>query len=117
MSEEPVKANTAEAEFQASINKIVESSDFSNDAGLKLAEKRLNEFLGKINKLNASRDLVAHVYKVGTDPKVDIFCRNVRMDELAVKLSVLSKDPIANKDKIDEIKAYIDSIRRIGLFN
>jgi hypothetical protein len=116
MSEDQNKVKTAESEFEASINKILESIDFSKDDSFKEAEKKLNDFLRGINKINVSRDLVAHVYKDGTEPKIDIFCRNVRMDELALKLSILGRDPEVNKTEIEEIQRYIDSIRSIGLF-
>jgi hypothetical protein len=117
MSEDQVIANKAEAEFQAKINKLVDEGDFSTEAGMKAASKSLNSFLSSINKMNVNRDLVAYVYS-GADgsPKVEIFCRHERLDQLKLKLGQLRLEAEKNKDAIAETLKYIEAINRIGLF-
>ena len=109
--------NNEEVEFQNKINKIVEKNSFDSEEGRKKASEELNDFLRDINKLNIGRDLIAHIYESGDKSvKVDIFCRNERMDELNLKLSMLCKDMVGNAKEIKETKAYIEELNRVAKY-
>jgi hypothetical protein len=111
------EASSEEVIFQNKISEIVNSHVYDSVSGISKASKELNEFLFTINKINVGRDLVAHVFEdADKSIKVDIFCRNERIDELGMKLEYLLSDAVKNKDLIVETRAYIEEITRIGKF-
>ena len=111
------EASKEEIEFQEKINKIVSANEYGSEVGMHKAENELNDFLKTINKMNIGRDLVAHVHlDKDNSVKIDIFCRNERMDQIQMKIETLMLDAEKNKDLIKETKLYIEEINRIGKF-
>jgi hypothetical protein len=107
--------NDAEKEFQDKINNIINSGDVSTDDGRREVSEKLNDFLKSINRINVGRDLVADVYTIESEVKIDIFCRNERIDQLKLKLSEYLKDAVKNSNEISELNKYINRIQAIGI--
>jgi hypothetical protein len=108
--------NQAEKEFEDKIKSMLEGKDLSIEVVRRNVSNEMNLYLRSINKLNHARDIVADIF-VDSDNKihVDIFCRNEKMDILALQLA----DMIQKKDNVGiaKIQQTLERIKSINAYN